>query len=470
MALRVGQSARLRSSSRGMNTDEQATDTAALLRRLFLRSDASGVDELSRLTETAVTLRDDLRSHATSKDTFRHGGGFERVLELLRSVNPRDDKANDKGNYFGTFVRLIRNLLRLLSEALCDHLGNERYFNKHLDGWKALNASFERIQKCLFEISDAHVVARDCAALYDTLLALALRVDDYDHLSKTVERNASDAPSEPQHDITVTSHTIIWHPYACSGVLQLALRSSELESAARNETLLNVSANVFECIVQLSKISTRNTTALWRTNILSEVIRTAFSATLPELCRGHLMRLLLTLGSPGLNTLDDVAFLFDKATESDTARANLLALLRSSKEPAFVQFDLSLHGFSSIEVPRLPQAFPPSIGYALTAWVRIDEYDPNSHTTLFGAFDANQTCFVLMYLEKDSHQLILQTSIRAPNPSVRFKSTRFERSKWYHVALVQRMNFPDPSQSMASLFVNGQFAEHRKCNYPSTLR
>lgn len=138
--------------------------------------------------------------------------------------------------------------------------------------------------------------------------------------------------------------------------------------------------------------------------------------------------------------------------ESITATKLLLSSI--AHDSASIRFR---EGHSALEVPCLPSPFPPIGGYTLTAWFRIHRYGP-CHTTLFGAFDESQTCFVLLYLEKDSHQMILQTSINAKRPSVRFKKT-FELD-WYHVALVHQDN------DDALLYINGQHVETKQTRYP----
>ncbi|KAH7037609.1 LOW QUALITY PROTEIN: WD repeat and FYVE domain-containing protein [Microdochium trichocladiopsis] len=137
-------------------------------------------------------------------------------------------------------------------------------------------------------------------------------------------------------------------------------------------------------------------------------------------------------------------------------------------DPPFIQFDLSLHGHSSIELPSLGRTFPPqqSAGYTFTAWFRVDKFDPSCHTTLFGVFDSTQSCFLLAYLEKDTHNFILQTSVRSSRPSVRFKSFTFKENKWYHVGIVHRRPKALVA-SKAALYVNGEFVEQLKAAYPS---
>lgn len=460
MALRVGQPGRLRSSSRGLNTDEQATDTAALIQSLPRQTDTSNIDEYRRLSDTAEKLRRDLGSHASSKDTFRHGGGFDRILDLLKGLDLRHDTPHNDEQYFATCIRLIKTLLALLATALDEHHGNERYFNNHLDGWSTLHHVFDEFQGRVVEVTQSETVAQHLAALYDSLLAFALGLDDFAEFSK------EPASFDLQH--LTSRHVTIKHPSTCADVLRLSLQSSTFTSATHTDSLLGLSAHVFQLLLEILQDSTRNTVDLWKTGVLSDVLAIALGTKVPDSWTRYLDSLVLALGRYGLNDLDDTALLFRKANEFESARTNLLSLLQSSKEPAFFQFDLKLCGFSSVEFSSLSRGFPSAFGYTLSAWIRIDEFDPKAHTTLFGAFDASQKCFVLMYLEKDSHQLILQTSVRAPNPSVRFKSTRFEASRWYHVALTHRKNAADPAQSVASLFIDGQFAEQRRCIYPDS--
>lgn len=437
MALRVAQtqqSGRYRANSRGLNADEEASDIASLVRELAFSRDTPENDENTRLSETAEKLRLQLTEHTPSKDTFRRAGGFEKLLGVLGADNLR------RGGLRGA-NDLIRSILRLLSEAINQHNGNERYFHGRLDGWKSLHHCFESATRSEDADLDLKVTTENVTSLFNILTAFALGKSDVDIASAQVGS--------------------IENPHGLSIALRLSLRS--LDSPPVSEIV----ARVLKLVAELVQFSTRNTILVWQTGVLSELLAAALNKSTPSVSKEQIQSIVLSLGRFGLDNLDDVALLFDRAAESDGAKTILLHLLRTSKEPAFVQFDLRPGGHSSIEVPTL-RAFPPANGYSLAAWVRFDEFDKGSHTTLFGAFDPNKTCFILMYLEKDSHQLILQTSIRASNPSVRFKSTRFEISKWYHVAVVQRRNASDSSQSVASLFINGSFTEQRKCNYPES--
>ena len=455
MALRVSQPGRRRSATRGLNGDEENTDTAALIRNLSTHSGTPIEDEYARLADIAVKLRQDLVSQPSSKDTFRHGSGFEKVLEVLRDINLRLASPQDGTLDHDAATRLMQNLLRLLTEALAQHSGNQRYFANHVEGWNSVYDSLATTQRLFLAVNNCVGLAR----LYDSLLAFALHDHEFASLAARISEDgdAGSLPGGPSLPVASLENA-----QACSMVLELALESGKEEHGHGEGQLQGCVTALVEIVVGICEASTRNAVALWQTGILSKLIRTE---TLSYLS-GQIRSLVLCIGRFGFADLEDVQHLFTSAGSSEAARDDLLSLLRTSKQPAFVQFDISRLGFAAIEIPSLRWAFPPTQGFALTAWIRIDEFDSRTHTTIFGAFDSTHSCFVLLYLEKDSHQLILQTSIKAPNPSVRFKSTQFEPNRWYHVALVQRKSSNDPSQSVASLYIDGNFAEQRRLPYP----
>lgn len=228
---------------------------------------------------------------------------------------------------------------------------------------------------------------------------------------------------------------------------------------------MQVSVIILAIVIQLASVSNHNKNVIHDAGILSPFLpclSLAEADSDESMLLSTLCECFLGLGS---DQLSEAAELFKQASENDSAKTMLLTALRRSKQPASIQFDLSDGGHCSIELPSLPRAFPPVSGYSFTAWVRIDHFDPECHTTLFGAFDATQKCFVLVYLEKDTHQLILQTSITSSRPSVRFKKARFRAEEWYHIALVHRP--PKSSRlSQAALYINGRFVEEVHSQYP----
>lgn len=448
MALRVGRTVRPRSStgaSRGLNHDEQFTETAHLIERLRRASCDQGID-LTAVSDLLLTLNLNLDREPAAKDIFRHGSGFEVILDLIqRSTSPGTLGLD-------TRAALLNDVLETLSKALVDHRGNQKYFSSFLDGWIALSSGCASLVDSLLEDASGN---EQISSLIQSLLGLTLGAGYFD-------ADWTGLRDEPPRRFG----PVIQNREACSIAVHVAVQAFEKTSGEAQERQGEMLSELLRKIADLANLSTRNKVSLWHTDILARVTSFFVGQSGSSESRENACRTAAILAGLGISGLNNVALLLRAAADSDPAREFLLDVLRRSKDPAFVQFDLTLHGYASIEFPSLPRAFPPIVGYALTLWLRIDEFDPICHTTLFGAFDSTQACFLLLYLEKDSHQLIIQTSVRSSRPSVRFKRARFATGQWYHVALVHRKATSDPRHSPVSLFVDGEFAEQIKCTYP----
>jgi len=465
MASQVGEVGRTRSStnaSRGLDAVERESATADLVRRLAWREGTSSAEATARLSEAAAGLQATIGQDSAARDVFRHAAGFEAILTTIEDLTRMS--SNEQTQTSETLTDLLDELLLVLAVATNDHRGNQKYFDQHLDGWTSLKASLETFQLASIGSGDGVRVDERLGEMYKSLLRLAVNDPGFELPPcgpQTVE-GAVEPVSEANHEEpNATCSYIVEHPQAARIAVQLAV---ETEIFDHDRTALAVA--VLSALSRLCNGNLRNKIALWHTHALTNVLDAMSRRDAADSVRDAAQRLVLCFTDLGLGSLDDVERLFRQARETDEAKELLLAILQKSKGPSYVQFDLTRYGYSSIELPSFPRAFPPTTDYTLAAWVRIDTFDPSSHTTLFGAFDASQACFILIYLEQDSHQLILQTSVRSSRPSVRFKSTRFAAGKWYHIALVHRKATADPRQSPAILFVNGDFAEQVKCAYP----
>jgi hypothetical protein len=211
--------------------------------------------------------------------------------------------------------------------------------------------------------------------------------------------------------------------------------------------------------------------------VLSIILPLLFENKCAPVEAGLLRDLADSLIEYGINKLDDAYYLFRAAATSVQAAEFLLQAIKSSRGPPFIQFDLALQGFSAIELPDIGRPFPPvspGSGYTFATWIRVDKYDTTCHTTIFGAYDDTQTCFMMAYLEKDTRCFILQTYMGHSTgvvPSVRFKKApNFEEGRWYHVAVVhRRAKAIGLGAHKASLYIDGEFTETMKAHYPSHL-
>ncbi|KAL2017373.1 hypothetical protein VTK56DRAFT_2253 [Thermocarpiscus australiensis] len=431
---------------------------------------------------------------APPQDDFRHLRGFEILINVLRSFsgfyNPHKRSETERRAIFD----LLHVVLATISAAFRDHPGNRRYFRDRVEGggWEAL----EQVIASIGVGGGDSDLWTNCQ-LFGKLISFALDDQRLDELcSSLASRVAPDSATKSrggdrqEAQETRPSGDARAMPDAYHSIGDIEARLGEIvgpTTVLRNAEIIRTVIGFWECIPRdqgaapdlasvivlttlssVASASSFNLSAMHGTGLLSRLLRLLFAQnsalTQPE--RQKALSLCKSLMYLGIDQLADAQFLLQR---QDTVSSEFcLDMTEKYTGPPFIQFDLSLHGHSSIELPTLGRTFPPQSapGYTFTCWIRIDQFDPTSHTTLFGVFDSTQTCFLLAYLEKDTKNFILQTSVTSSRPSVRFKSVTFNERQWYHVAIVHRAPKTIVA-SKASLYVNGEFAEQIRTSYPS---
>jgi hypothetical protein len=469
---------------------------------------ADGLQAQSHALRRMRQLLIDSTDQTHTKDAFRHVRGFEGLLATLRSLSGFYRPAlaaTDRIDFF----EVIRATLDVLSDALNEHAGNRRFFAKRVEdgGWGALEQALGSTG-----IFGGHSDSRRDDAgqeqLFGCLFAFALGEEAVTRIFRDIDKQIEQAqlrqePPTPDSDAQPTE-IVVSSPrsvYSESEVDLDPLRDQIRNIFSGNEVLQNsdiipiilhfwqglsgrdapgtrskpLSISVLLAILEITKLSAYNKAALHVTGVLSIILPLLFDNKCAPTEAGLLQELADTLIEFGINKLDDAYYLFRRAASSPEAAEYLLRGMKSSRSPPFIQFDLSLQGFSAIELPDLGRPFPPVSpggGYTFATWMRVDSFDTNCHTTLFGAYDDTQTCFLMAYLEKDTRCFILQTYMGHASgvvPSVRFKKApRFEEGRWYHIAVVhRRAKAIGMGSPKASLFIDGEFTETMKAHYPS---
>ncbi|CAL3970976.1 unnamed protein product [Diplocarpon coronariae] len=417
-------------------------------------------------------------------DDFRHLHGFQILLDSLRAFSgfyhPTKRSQKDKTQLFS----LLESILGILGQAFSKHHGNQRYFKRRVEGggWAALEQAIASIGTGGSE-SDPWSEAQ----LFGRLLSFALDDKRLETLcQEAVEldlptKATGEPPSRKMADCTgkddlileyvdkrlkeiINENALLYNADTVPIIVDFWVTATRQPGRAVNAAALVV----IQVLKKIASVSNHNLVSLHGTGILSTLLPLAFNPdiSLRKSERSSVEALCASLISLGVNTLGDAQYLV--CNKSPRAADFLLQSMRGSHGPSFIQFDLSLHGFASIELPTLGRAFPPpspSAGYTFTAWICIDQFDSKSFTTIFGAFDVSQTCFLLAYFD-EAHNFILQTSVVGSRPSVRFKSTVFRERRWYHIAIVHRRS-RTITASKALLYVDGEFAEEVKCQYPA---
>lgn len=470
--------------------------------------------DIHKLLQTGQCVRQLLLESSSAgyiRDAFRHINGFQTIITAIDDTAQNFDVHENTAEEIQMLLDLLQTIFGILTAALQDHKGNQKYFRQRVDGggWAKMKQSLKTLVACV-ERKNSTLPESIIERLFGCLLSCAsndeLFVGFFGKLRRHIDASQSHCDSPPDSDnsthnganlsgmISITQEnkislcsvirdfvdkeidpsTFVHNPEAMAVMLELwnmlGNASATTMSPSEGDSVRLVFQGVPSLLFRLASLSTHNLLALHGSGLLSIIISYLLEGSLNGNPFFRLRDLALIFLQLGVTNLDDAHALFSNASASPLIANLLLSSLKMSHSPSYVHFDLSLHGYASIELPSMGQNFPPlasSAGYTLSLWIFVVNYDSNAHTTLFGAFDSTQTCFVLVYLEKDTHNLILQTSVTSSRPSVRFKSTAFQERHWYHVSLVHRRP-KTTSSSRASLFVNGEFVEQVKSQYPAS--
>lgn len=382
--------------------------------------------------------------------------GFTTLMDTLTSIAGfyDNERSKEEERHMG---ELIKSLFGVISEALTNHPGNRQYFVRHI--------GFDSIQQGL-AATGMPIAARD--ELFGLLFGFAM--DDatlstlFTALRVGLPEDVDEAASSVRERVGSMFGTkdILQNPEVIPIILefQFALPRDPGEIDI-------VSMAITQALLSIAQGSKANMVAIHNTNVLSAYLMRLWDEDIPKQERAIMRDLATCLMRLGVNALEDAEFLYKKSLSNDDVAEFLLQAIRSSRGPAHIQFDTSLHGFSALEMSSTGRPFPPmaSNGYTVSAWIYIDKYDVSMHTTLFGIFDKTQKTFLMAYIERDTRRFILQSSLSSANASVRFRSKVFSERKWYHIAIVHRRG-KIAFSSKAALFVNGEFVEEVKCNYP----
>lgn len=398
-------------------------------------------------------------------DTFRTLKGFQCLLSTLHSLAGFYSSSSHTEEEKHHFIELAKCLFGVISEALSNHPGNRRFFARRI-GWDSLQQGLaatglpteapDQLFGLLlsFGMDDATL----SSLIVSTKRGLAKEIAD-----KKIKDDARLDYIREKIGSTFGPKDVLLNTEIVPLVIgfQIAMPQSDDSELT---TLI-----VLQSLLSIASGSEHNLVAMHSTGILSTLLPRLWTPSVPIAERAVLRDLASRLIHMGVNHMNDAKEIYKKAMRNEEVASFLLSALQTSREPPHIQFDLSLYGYASLELPTLVRPFPPmhTSGYTFSAWIYIESFDPSMHTTIFGVFDSTQSCFVLAYIEQDTKKFILQTSVSSRHQaSVRFKTAVFDPKRWYHIAIVHRRGRPT-SSAKAALYIDGEFVEQQKTNYPS---
>src|SRR5688572_1198723 len=171
-------------------TPESLQNINALLDGLSDVATASAVTGYPDVYTVIKKLRDiaqqvSAEQEPSRQDDFRHAGGFERVLNMLRAFSGFYDPVKRSETEMVALFRLLEAFLAVLSSAMRNHAGNRRFFRYRVDGggWDALEQTIARIGLGGTE-PDPWVSCQ----VFGKLLAFALGDDALDLLCQSIAK------------------------------------------------------------------------------------------------------------------------------------------------------------------------------------------------------------------------------------------------------------------------------------------
>ncbi|KAL9082432.1 MAG: hypothetical protein Q9159_006421 [Coniocarpon cinnabarinum] len=417
------------------------------------------------LRELHVLLIDSSHRYGRVKDDFRRADGLGILLDLTERLPLLWAESDARHACF----EILKLVFAILTEALIEHRSNLIQFAQFRgsDGWVVLQShllSFHR------KIQEIHV--DDFAwqwKLLDLIFALALRENGDSHiLDRRREVNLEILTPRTESKVRSRGY-IIWVPEAITFIMQLwnAITGHRQHDSKGTESS-DLSLSILSQLIRLAEHCHLNSINLTEA-IAGQIF---FDKMRAERLDGREQALLKRLRNQcfmaGLTSSNLVLSICKNSLLKRDFSELLQIAAQESQQPPHIVFDLSLHGYASLDLGAIRSVFPPQEsagGYTVLMWLRIDEYDENCHTILFGALDNSQERLILMYLERDTRRIVLQTSAKSDRPSIRFKSPGLSAGRWHHIAIVHQRRSPG-NTGKAFLFIDGALLENVKCPYP----
>jgi beige protein homolog 1 len=449
----------------------------------------SEVDTLGKLTEAIARLKGVLINYRNAAASFGESGGFECLLKAFEKATisgsdshkepdvenaevvdvPEADGESTQDDESQLRKELLQLALTVSSHVLASCPSAKIFFSK-IDGYKEL----ETIIRSSGSLS--HVSRRDY--VFGNLVASAINDFTHCHIFSSMRwhLNSDDlSPKERLDRIALKVQAAFESVEQLPNPEYIPVIINLLPEIVSDQDLGLAVCDTLQVIVNASRA---NQLSFFSSSALSHIIdkvilqSSAWAAqSLSPEQTDILEDLIFSLSPLGL-PLPLATSIVSTAVQriGSTTEASLLPVLQQfaiqSRLPPHFHFDMHPHGYSALTFPSMTLPFPPlsSTGYTISMWFRIEKFDPDMHITLFGAFDASQKCFCMIYIEQDTHKLVLQTSLRS---SVRFKLFEFAQGRWYHIAISHKRP-RTTSSARALLHVDGALVDQVKCTYPTS--
>ncbi|KAI9318572.1 hypothetical protein BX666DRAFT_1855381 [Dichotomocladium elegans] len=399
---------------------------------------------------------------------------LEGGLTTAASKQQRSDDENDSGVHdelLSKRSKLLELIFSVLAASMRDHDINKQFFSSQV-GYSTLENAM-----LLTGAVDANGIPR---RTFGILFAFA--IDDERAITifqpQCVLEGTKPRQDQQQQQLRVKAEHFLQDITISVANPDIMTTILQLQKAVTFDTEL--SESVLFAIYALTRSNRRNQVKLNRCGLMMA----ALGRVLPEQAdllssasqeQAILLNLVKKLMVMGLNH-DELLYIFQEFNTSEDGKSlqvlngplgdSLIDLILDgvtrSRWPNFIQFDMTLNGYSCLEIPGLRDFPKQSSGYTLMAWFHIDHLDKNVPVMLVSFFDGDKTVFRLSINPTNKR---LQVHQSGNKPVLEYDSFEFQIGYWYHISLVHQRSKLGTNLSTLSLFVNGVCLQQLRCPY-----
>ncbi|KAI7902409.1 uncharacterized protein BX663DRAFT_435824, partial [Cokeromyces recurvatus] len=422
-------------------------------------------NDLEFRLEVLKTIKRIFKAHNSTRDIFRHVGGYVSLVSMIVSLEGAFEKPeqfmNDNIKNIESvrcsIIAVLQAIFSVIAESMHDHQANKKYFLKgvgygSLENAITLTGALNEgcISGSIFGILFGF--AMDDESIYELFLNPAKEERDSSVLTALQQRI----------DVVLkTPSAKVINPEVMPSIMNLQRLISNIDP--------ELSYAVLYAIYALTQANRGNQIKLNTSGLIFNILTRVFPEssqiddavlTIESNEKGLLLKIIQQLLSMGIS-FEELRYMFQRFTiideNFDLSKSHCLLNLIvqsacQSQWPNFIQFDMATSKIASLEIPELTNFPPTSPGYSLLSWIFIENQDDLSNLSLFSLYDNTSLVFKI-YVDAKTKQLRVYNI--ASKQDIIFKTFQFNIGVWYHIALVHHRPRISIKFSSMDLFING---------------
>ncbi|KAI8149643.1 hypothetical protein BJV82DRAFT_504949 [Fennellomyces sp. T-0311] len=408
-------------------------------------------DDLHFRLEILRTMKRIFAAHPSTRDTFRQSGGYVTLISMI--VGMEGSFADPQKYYPSATIDQLLDLLQEVFHALGASMRNND-MNKQFFRTQVGYGALENSVRLTGGLESAGAPRSIFGILFGFAIDTEGRTTDL-FVSTTENERLADHVEAILKQISVT----VINPEIATSILHL-------------QKLVSFDPDLSDAILcgiyALARSNRRNQVRLNKSGLMLAALDRILplkdddndDAPLQE--KQVLLNVVKKLMTMGIS-YEEIRHVFQGFNNGGTFSAlhndiggHLMDLILDgasrSRWPNFIQFDMSCHGFSCLEIPSLPNFPQSSPGYTLLTWFHIERMDAVMPLTLLTLLDTDNIPVLKIIIDPASGRLQMHQA--GVKQYIEFAAFDFQPGYWYHLALVHQRARLGINLSTMSLYVN----------------